>query len=403
MRIEADDPERDWTIAGVYEVFQDLYRIPLPLPTDGLKAVNVYAMRDGDGLVLIDSGWSLDEARAVLDKASARSGTGSTRCDRFLITHVHRDHYTLAVAAAPRVRQPDQHGHRRAAVAARDDQTGAPPLRTTATKLRRCGAMQLADALRRGSEAPDRGATGRTRTTGWNRRARSRCATAACGRCPPRATPRATWFRRLGPQRDVRRRPRAAAHHPVDRVGGAKLASRRCGTTWARCAWCVAMPDRVCCRHTAGVAAACTRGWTSCSPTTRSASMRWPKWWDRREHRLPGGAAGDLDPARPPVRRAGFFQQLHGHLRDRRSPGCARRAGSVAARGDRRGAALPGRLMMRDRLGASPVIRQPVTDQEAVTSSRRSSVLSGGGQVGAWSRSPSRCSWWWRWPLPWPG
>jgi glyoxylase-like metal-dependent hydrolase (beta-lactamase superfamily II) len=97
VRIETDDPERDWTVAGAYEIAPDLYRIPLPLPSDGLKAVNVYAMRDGDGLVLVDSGWSIDEARVVLDKALGALGHSLGDVHRFLITHVHRDHYTLAV------------------------------------------------------------------------------------------------------------------------------------------------------------------------------------------------------------------------------------------------------------------------------------------------------------------
>ncbi|HEY2203728.1 MAG TPA: MBL fold metallo-hydrolase [Pseudonocardia sp.] len=97
MRIEPDDPGRDWTAPGVYEVSPDVYRIPLPLPMDGLKAVNVYALRDGDGLALIDSGWSLDEARATLDKALGALGSGFADVHRFLVTHVHRDHYTLAV------------------------------------------------------------------------------------------------------------------------------------------------------------------------------------------------------------------------------------------------------------------------------------------------------------------
>jgi glyoxylase-like metal-dependent hydrolase (beta-lactamase superfamily II) len=97
MRIEADDPNGDWTAPGVYEVDRGVYRIPLPLPHDGLKAVNVYALRDGDGLVLVDSGWSIAEARAVLDKALAALGHGLGDVHRFLITHVHRDHYTLAV------------------------------------------------------------------------------------------------------------------------------------------------------------------------------------------------------------------------------------------------------------------------------------------------------------------
>ena len=97
MRIEPDDPSGDWTAEGVYEVSPGLFRIPLPLPMDGLKSVNVYALRDGDGLVMIDSGWAVDEARVVLEKALAALGHGIGDVHRFLITHMHRDHYTLAV------------------------------------------------------------------------------------------------------------------------------------------------------------------------------------------------------------------------------------------------------------------------------------------------------------------
>ncbi|MDQ2707866.1 MAG: MBL fold metallo-hydrolase [Actinomycetota bacterium] len=97
MRIEPDDPSADWTAAGVYEVAGGLYRIPLPLPTDGLRAVNVYALRDGDKLTMIDAGWSIPEARARLDKAVNALGHQLGAIHRFLVTHVHRDHYTLAV------------------------------------------------------------------------------------------------------------------------------------------------------------------------------------------------------------------------------------------------------------------------------------------------------------------
>ena len=97
MRIEHDDQGADWTAPGVYEVLPNLYRIPLPLLTDRLRAVNVYALRDGDGLALIDAGWSIPEARAVLDKAVAALGHGLADVHRFLVTHVHRDHYALAV------------------------------------------------------------------------------------------------------------------------------------------------------------------------------------------------------------------------------------------------------------------------------------------------------------------
>jgi glyoxylase-like metal-dependent hydrolase (beta-lactamase superfamily II) len=59
--------------------------------------VNVFALRDGDHLTMIDAGWSIPEARATLDKAVAALGHALGDVHRFLVTHVHRDHYTLAV------------------------------------------------------------------------------------------------------------------------------------------------------------------------------------------------------------------------------------------------------------------------------------------------------------------
>jgi glyoxylase-like metal-dependent hydrolase (beta-lactamase superfamily II) len=93
-----DDPAADWTLPGVYKVGSGLYRIPLPLPEDGLRAVNVYAVRDDDGLVMVDSGWALAEARDLLEQAIKVLGGGLADIRRFLVTHVHRDHYTMAVA-----------------------------------------------------------------------------------------------------------------------------------------------------------------------------------------------------------------------------------------------------------------------------------------------------------------
>jgi glyoxylase-like metal-dependent hydrolase (beta-lactamase superfamily II) len=155
MRVEQDDPEQDWTTPGAYEVRPDLYRIPLPLPFDGLKAVNVYALRDGDGLVLIDSGWSIDEARVTLDKALGALGHGLGDVHRFLITHVHRDHYTLAV----RLRREfggrialglgEQPSLRESQVIERKGWTAM------GTRLRRCGAGALADKLSRQPSSHD--------------------------------------------------------------------------------------------------------------------------------------------------------------------------------------------------------------------------------------------------------
>jgi glyoxylase-like metal-dependent hydrolase (beta-lactamase superfamily II) len=95
---EATAPTEDWTTPGLYEVARDVYRVPLPLPNDGLRAVNVYVVVAGDGLVCIDSGWALPDSRKLFGEALASLGCGPQDIDRFLVTHVHRDHYTQAIS-----------------------------------------------------------------------------------------------------------------------------------------------------------------------------------------------------------------------------------------------------------------------------------------------------------------
>ena len=52
-----------WTEPGAFPVAPGVHRIPLPLPQDGLRAVNVYALETADGLVLVDGGWAVPAAR----------------------------------------------------------------------------------------------------------------------------------------------------------------------------------------------------------------------------------------------------------------------------------------------------------------------------------------------------
>jgi len=87
----------DWTAAAVEEVAPGVHRIPLPLPNDNLRAVNVYAVVDGDGLVLVDAGWAVPDARERLEDALESLGRTFGDIDRFLVTHVHRDHFTQAI------------------------------------------------------------------------------------------------------------------------------------------------------------------------------------------------------------------------------------------------------------------------------------------------------------------
>lgn len=86
-----------WVDPGAFPVAPGVHRVPLPLPNDGLRAVNVYVISTDDGLVCIDSGWAIPESRALFDQALHQIGHELRDVQRFLVTHVHRDHYTQAV------------------------------------------------------------------------------------------------------------------------------------------------------------------------------------------------------------------------------------------------------------------------------------------------------------------
>lgn len=87
-----------WTEPGIHHVTERIHRIPLPLPMDELKAVNVYALEGEDGITLVDGGWAIPEADAALASALASIGAEPGDVRRILVTHLHRDHYTQAVA-----------------------------------------------------------------------------------------------------------------------------------------------------------------------------------------------------------------------------------------------------------------------------------------------------------------
>lgn len=86
-----------WVEPGAHEVAPGVHRVPLPLPNDGLRAVNVYVLTTDDGLVCVDGGWAIPDSRAQFAASLAELGAGPGDVRRFLVTHVHRDHYTQAV------------------------------------------------------------------------------------------------------------------------------------------------------------------------------------------------------------------------------------------------------------------------------------------------------------------
>ena len=92
-------PQLEWYEPNVDEVADGVYRIPLPLPNDGLRAVNIYLISgQDDSPVCVDSGVAAPEAREALVGSLATLGLGLDDVSRFLVTHVHLDHYTQAVA-----------------------------------------------------------------------------------------------------------------------------------------------------------------------------------------------------------------------------------------------------------------------------------------------------------------
>ena len=96
-RAPAKDDRHAWAEPTVEDLGGGLYRIPLPLPNDGLTAVNVYAITGEHGVDLVDAGMALDQARDRLTEALGQLGYGLPDIRNFFITHIHQDHYTLAV------------------------------------------------------------------------------------------------------------------------------------------------------------------------------------------------------------------------------------------------------------------------------------------------------------------
>jgi glyoxylase-like metal-dependent hydrolase (beta-lactamase superfamily II) len=132
-----------WTESGPWRVDDGIHRIPLPLPMDGLRAVNVYLLETADGLTLIDGGWAVQEARVELQRALAALGYAFKDIRQFLVTHAHRDHYTLAAVLGSEYGAGTLLGAQEKPaidLVHRPDELGPTPFDD---ELRRCGAGSL--------------------------------------------------------------------------------------------------------------------------------------------------------------------------------------------------------------------------------------------------------------------
>jgi glyoxylase-like metal-dependent hydrolase (beta-lactamase superfamily II) len=136
-----------WVEPGAHEVVPGIHRVPLPLPNDGLKAVNVYVITTSEGLVCIDAGWGIPESRRLFEESLAALGAGLSDVKRFLVTHVHRDHYTQAVQVRRDVGSHVALGLGEKKTMDALQATERTPLNGQVLALREAGAPELADLI----------------------------------------------------------------------------------------------------------------------------------------------------------------------------------------------------------------------------------------------------------------
>lgn len=136
-----------WAEPGVYQVAPGVHRIPLPLPGDALRAINVYAIEENDHVVLIDSGWHRDDSWDALRAGLRTIGADIGDVTHVLVTHIHNDHF----GQAPRLRQESGAtvligaGERRSFEVIADDRERRRSQQNGNDMLRRHGAPALAD------------------------------------------------------------------------------------------------------------------------------------------------------------------------------------------------------------------------------------------------------------------
>lgn len=143
-----------WTDAGAYPIADGIHRIPLPLPDDGLRGVNVYAIEDGAGVALVDGGWAVPDAFDALRSGLQSAGYALTDVTRIVVTHAHIDHYTLAVRLRRDYGVPVSVG-RREAESLRWITGHGPRHRFQAAQLRAAGAPHLATRIARDDALAD--------------------------------------------------------------------------------------------------------------------------------------------------------------------------------------------------------------------------------------------------------
>ena len=73
-----------------------LLKIPLPSRNVLMGYVNIYLVQGDNGCLLIDTGWSSEQALDSLKRQLAEIGTHFEDISQIVATHIHPDHYSLA-------------------------------------------------------------------------------------------------------------------------------------------------------------------------------------------------------------------------------------------------------------------------------------------------------------------
>jgi glyoxylase-like metal-dependent hydrolase (beta-lactamase superfamily II) len=138
-----------WAEPGVEDLGGGVYRLPLPLPIEGLRAVNVYAIADPGGIDLIDAGIALVPARERLAAGLRQIGYELGDVRNFFVTHIHIDHYSLAVELRRTFRSVISLGEQEHAnlIATREMVNGNGNRFFGVEGLRRLGALDLVSEL----------------------------------------------------------------------------------------------------------------------------------------------------------------------------------------------------------------------------------------------------------------
>ena len=78
----------------IEKIFDNFYRMEIPLPRSPLKAVNSYLIKGEDRFLIVDTGMNRETCRKAMDACLEELEVDLNRTD-FFITHLHADHHGL--------------------------------------------------------------------------------------------------------------------------------------------------------------------------------------------------------------------------------------------------------------------------------------------------------------------